>query len=273
VEYKNRNFWALVLGASSGFGLASVRELARLGFNIVAVHRDRRSVQPTVDSAFAAVREFGVNLKSLNLDALSVDGQKSVLDLIEQEVGKGRIRTLLHSIALGNLKPAIAPPAEDVCIKSTFLSREDLGQTIYNMGTDLLLWAQQMVCRQLFAPDARVFGLTSIGNSAALPGYAAVSAAKCVLESIARTIAVEFAPYGVRCNVLQPGTTDTPALRLIPGSTTLLDHALNANPYSRLTTPDDVAKVVALLSRDEASWINGSLIHVDGGEHLTIGVT
>ena len=121
----------------------------------------------------------------------------------------------------------------------------------------------------MFAADARVFGLTSEGNEIAWSNYAPVSAAKSALESVARSIAKEFAPYGIRCNVIQPGVTDTPALRLIPGSTKMKLQALKRNPFGRLTTPEDVASVVDLLSRDEAAWINGTIIRVDGGEHIS----
>ena len=100
-------------------------------------------------------------------------------------------------------------------------------------------------------------------------GYAAIAAAKSALESIARAIAVEFAPYGLRCNVVQPGVTDTPALRLIPGHLHLKAAARARNPMGRLTTPPDVANVLFLLSTDEAAWINGEVIRVDGGERIS----
>jgi enoyl-[acyl-carrier protein] reductase III len=269
MEYKDHNLWTLVLGGSSGIGLASAQELARLGFNIVVVHRDRQSRQPSIDAAFNAIRSVGVQLISCNLDALSACGRDAVLGRIEREVGKGQIRVLVHSIALGNLKPAIQPPTHPDGPTANVLAEDDYSQTIYNMGSSLMFWCQDLLRRQLFSSDARVFGLTSSGNSRVLPGYAAVSAAKNVLESIARTIAVEFAPYGVRCNILQPGVTDTPALRLIPGAASLIEKAIANNPYKRLTLPTDVAKIIALLSRNEAAWVNGSLIHVNGGEHLT----
>ena len=85
------------------------------------------------------------------------------------------------------------------------------------MGTSLLDWVQDLHGRGLFAADARVFGLTSEGNALAWKGYAAVSAAKVALEALARSIAMEFAPHGIRCNVLQPGVTETPALGGDPG--------------------------------------------------------
>jgi NAD(P)-dependent dehydrogenase (short-subunit alcohol dehydrogenase family) len=151
----------------------------------------------------------------------------------------------------------------------SFLDAEDFARTIHAMGTSLVDWAQDLHARGLFAADARVFGLTSEGNALAWKGYAAVSAAKTALEAAARSLATELGPYGVRCNVLQPGVTETPALAAIPGSDRLKAAARGRNPLGRLTTPRDVANVVYLLCLDEAAWINGALIRVDGGEHVS----
>jgi NAD(P)-dependent dehydrogenase (short-subunit alcohol dehydrogenase family) len=229
-------------------------------------------------------------------------------DVARRLGGAGRIRVLLHSIAFGNLKLLVAErPRESnapqalakalgiderrlveaadrllgegvdavVGIASpaayandAFIDEEDLARTIHSMGTSLLGWTQETLRRGLFASDARVIGLTSEGNTVAWKGYAAVSAAKVALESIARGIAVEMAPHGIRANVIQAGITDTPALRLIPGNAQLKAQARLRNPFRRLTRPEDVANVVYLLSRDEAAWINGDVIRVDGGEHV-----
>jgi len=150
-----------------------------------------------------------------------------------------------------------------------FLDEEDFARTIHSMGTSLLGWVQTLFERALFCDDARVFGLTSEGNSVAWKGYAAVAAAKVALESVARSIAVEMAPYGVRCNVIQAGVTETPALAAIPGSSHLKAQAKLRNPFGRLTTPRDVANVIYLLSLDDAAWVNGEVIRVDGGEHIS----
>ena len=163
------------------------------------------------------------------------------------------------------LEGLASPPA----YAARVLDAEDVARTIHCMGTSLLDWVQDLHGRGLFAADARVFGLTSEGNELAWKGYAAVSAAKVALEAIARSIAMEFAPHGVRCNVLQPGVTETPALAAIPGSGHLKASARRRNPFGRLTTPADVANVVYLLSLDEAAWINGALVRVDGGEHVS----
>jgi NAD(P)-dependent dehydrogenase (short-subunit alcohol dehydrogenase family) len=219
------------------------------------------------------------------------------------------VRVLLHSVAFGNLKllvpevkakrsgPAelasrlgIEPEKLQLAIDEVFatgeaaalglasppaysdkhfLDEDDFARTIHAMGTSLLGWVQELHTRGLFAADARVFGLTSEGNEVAWKGYAAVAAAKVSLESLARSIAVEYAPYGVRCNVIQAGITHTPAQDAIPGSAHMRAQALARNPMGRLTTPEDVAAVIGLLASDEAGWINGEVIRVDGGEHIS----
>jgi enoyl-[acyl-carrier protein] reductase III len=80
-------------------------------------------------------------------------------------------------------------------------------------------------------------------------------------------MAVEFSPFGLKTNVIQAGVTETPSLKKIPGSDKLIETGIKRNPLGRMTEPQDVANVIYLLCTDEAFWINGSLIHVDGGEH------
>ncbi len=302
--------WAVILGGSSGFGLATARKLAEHGMSLCVVHRDRRSALKEIEPEFERIRAGGAQLISFNVDALDPAKRASVLDALAEATGdEGRVRVLLHSIAFGNLKllvpespredraldelaerigvepddlrkavdelfaagsaPAHAMASPPAYSQKHFLDEEDFERTIYNMGTSLLGWVQDLFGRGLFAPDARIFGLTSEGNSVAWKGYAAVSAAKMALESLARSIAVEYAPHGLRCNVLQAGITETPALAAIPGSDHLKAQARLRNPLGRLTTPEDVANVVYLLARDEAAWVNGALIRVDGGEHVS----
>lgn len=311
--------WAVILGGSSGFGLATAHRLAEAGMNLCLVHRDRRAVLAKIEPEFEKLRGSGVRVVTHNVDALSPEKRAAVLDDLAEALGEeGRVRVLLHSIALGNLKllaeerprpgrragesdaraaltalaarlgvdaSALGAAADELFAEGvdaleglaappvyrsrSFLDAGDVARTIHCMGTSLLDWTQDLLARGLFAEDARVFGLTSEGNTRAWKGYAAVSAAKQALEALARSIAVELAPHGIRCNVLQPGVTETPALEAIPGNKQLKAAARRRNPFGRLTTPRDVANVIYLLSLDEAAWINGALIHVDGGEHIS----
>ena len=302
--------WAVILGGSSGFGLATAQKLAQHGMNCFLVHRDRRGAMARIDPEFDVIRRLGVSLVTMNTDALDPAARTECLDRLAEALGPdGRVRVLLHSIAYGNLKllaperaparpairalaealrvdpsriaeaanrlfqdgmDALAPLAEPPAYPSSaFLDDEDFARTIDSMGTSLLTWARALLDRRLFADDARVLGLTSEGNTVAWKGYAAVAAAKVALESVSRAMAVEFAPYGIRSNVIQAGVTDTPALRAIPGHDHLAAQARQRNPFGRLTTPRDVANVIYLLSTDEAAWVNGALIRVDGGEHVS----
>jgi NAD(P)-dependent dehydrogenase (short-subunit alcohol dehydrogenase family) len=301
--------WAVILGGSSGFGLATAQKLAEHGMNCFLVHRDRRGAMARIEPEFEQIRRHGVSLVTMNVDALDPAAREQCLDRLAEALGTdGRVRVLLHSIAFGNLKllvaeraparpairalaealrvdpseiaaaanrlfgegiDALAPLAEPPAYPSSaFLDDEDFARTIDSMGTSLVTWAKALLGRGLFADDARAFGLTSEGNTVAWKGYAAVAAAKAALESVSRAMAVEFAPYGVRSNVIQAGVTDTPALRAIPGHDHLGAQARLRNPFRRLTTPRDVANVIYLLSTDDAAWINGTLIRVDGGEHV-----
>ncbi len=310
------NDWGVILGGSSGFGLASAQKLAAHGMNLCIVHRDRRGAMKRIEPEFEKLRASGVRLIIQNADALDPEVRSQILGELTGALGaSGRVKMLLHSIAFGNLK-LIAPelPKPDagaavgrladalgiskdalasavdklasegvgelselssapVYATHSYLDAEDFARTIHCMGTSLLDWVQDVFQRGLFAADARVFGLTSEGNEVAWKGYAAVSAAKVALEATARSIATELGPHGVRCNVLQPGVTDTPALQAIPGSERLKAHSRLRNPFRRLTTPPDVANVLYLLCLPEAAWINGTVIRIDGGERVSGSTT
>ncbi len=97
--------WALILGGSSGFGLATAHKLSRHGLNICVVHRDRRGAMRRIEPEFDEIRERGVSFLSYNTDALKPDKQTEMLDTLEEELGgEGKVRLLMHSIAFGNLK-------------------------------------------------------------------------------------------------------------------------------------------------------------------------
>lgn len=267
----NKSQWALILGGSSGFGLASAKKLAQEGMSVCVVHRDRKGVMDRIEKEFDTVRSHGGGFLALNLDALSPEGMAQTMTELRAAMGgNGSLKVLLHSIAFGNLKP-IAPLATEE-LKATYgtslIEDEDMARTIFSMGTSLLSWTQTVFNAGICSPDTRIFGLTSEGNEVAWRGYAAVSAAKTALEAVSRSIAVEFAPYGIRSNIIQAGVTDTPALKAIPGSEAMKEVAKARNPFGRLTLPEDVAGVLYLLCRPEAAWVNGTIIRVDGGERV-----
>ena len=107
-----------------------------------------------------------------------------------------------------------------------------------------------------------------MGNDRYWKGYGAIALAKSSLETLTKYLAVELAPYDIRINTIQAGVTETPSLRMIPSYEKMMELVKQNHPMGKMTQPEDVANAIYLLSLDEANWINGSIIHVDGGEHL-----
>jgi len=285
-HFKNKHYWAVILGGSSGIGWGIARKMAEEGMHLLIIHRDRKKTDAAFKSKLAELQGIGVTILTQNIDALRAEERQKVMDMLKTVLGsKGKIRLFVHAISRGNLKPMVKASEKITPIEELppvyqqlqqqlnerrqtggQLSGTDFSLTLQSMALSLYDWVKDLHQHQLFADDARVIGLTSEGSHRAWPSYGAVSAAKAALEAIGRAIALEFAPHGIRCNILQPGVTDTPSLRMIPGADHLKANALIRNPFRRLTSPEDVANVVYLLSRDEAAWVNGAIIPVDGGE-------
>ena len=249
--------WAVILGGSSGFGLATVEKLAAHGMNIAVFYREPSITEKPLLEKYARIAaEHNITILHHNVNALTGDARGKFIS--ETPIPKGSVKLMLHSIARGNLKPLAG---EDT------LTAEDIQFTTYAMSNSMLDWARDILKAGLFHSDARVIGLTSEGAHKYWDGYAAVSIAKSSLESLAKYMAVEFAPFGLKTNIIQAGITATTSLKMIPGSEKLIEIGNSRNPLGRITQTDDVAKVIYLLCTDDAFWINGALIHVDGGEH------
>lgn len=255
IEFQKQ--WALILGGSSGLGLASAKKLAFEGLNICIVHRDRRSNIPEFEKEVEQLKSFGVSVKTFNQDALNAEVRNQIIS----ELPKSSLKLLLHSIAKGSLKPIYS---EDEAV----LQKQDLDITLHAMATSWYEWTQALVQNEKFSEKARNIAFTSEGSSKVWPGYAAVSAAKSTLESLMRSMAVELAPLNITTNCIQAGATETASFAMIPGSEELAAMSKKRNPYQRLTQPEYIADVVYLLCRPEADWINGNIIKADGGESL-----
>ena len=260
--------WAIILGGSSGFGFATVEKLAMHGMNIAVIYRETAAGERLIKEKFLNLAETcEVNISPFNINALDASARNNFIETFSSGIGeKHSVRLLLHSIARGNLKPLISH-AIDTDASNELLSNEDISLTTYAMSTSILDWVRSILKAELFQPDARVVGLTSEGAHKYWEGYAAVSIAKASLASLTTYIAVEFSKYGIKANLIQAGITQTASLKRIPGSDELIRISKERNPTGRITKPGDVANVVYLLCTEEAAWINGAVIHVDGGEH------
>jgi len=257
-----KNQWILILGGSSGLGLATAKKMAHHGYHIAIVHRDRRVDLEAINSHFKEITSKGVKLVNYNIDATNPSKRKDTVDRLKSTLSNsGKIKMLVHSIAKGSLKPMVSE-------KENTLNQNDIKITLNAMALSLYDWTKELFEADLFVNDSRIVAFTSEGSNKAWKGYAAVSAAKATLEALIRSIALEYASKGLKANCIQAGTTETKAFTMIPNSAVLKQRALERNPNNRLTIPEDVANAVYVLSMEEAKWITGTIVKVDGGESL-----
>ncbi len=255
--------WALILGASSGFGEATGLALAHAGYDIVGVHLDRKPTLPHVEEVITGIRSTGRRALFFNVNAADPERREEVLLRVTEEIGpSGEIRVMLHSLAFGNLRPYITDDPQGA------ITEAQMDMTLAVMAHSLVYWTQDLVRRNLMRRGGKIFAMTSAGGTRVLPNYGAVSAAKAALESHIRQLTMELAPRGIATNAIRAGVTDTPALRKIPGHEEIAANALRRNPSGRLTTPEEVARAIVTLSQPGTEWITGNVIGVDGGEDI-----
>jgi NAD(P)-dependent dehydrogenase (short-subunit alcohol dehydrogenase family) len=256
--------YALILGASSGFGEAVAMELASEGFNILGVHMDRGAGITKVEQIKRQIADHNVETLYFNLNAASDKNREQVIQRIQDHFKikniKGKIKVLLHSLAFGSLAPYIHKDPKER------LSQKQMDMTLNVMAHSLVYWTRDLLFADLFTQGTKIYAMTSSGSLRVTPYYGAISAAKAALESHVRQLALELAPYGITANALRAGVTFTPALRKIPGHETMIDLALSQVPFKRLTQPLDIAKYISSQATSDETWNTGNIINLDGGE-------
>jgi len=258
--------WALILGASSGFGEAVGLRLAKAGINIFGVHMDRKQGLANVERIVGEMEKCGVKTQFFNVNAADPENRKTVVEAMKKtftaDPGQ-RLRVVLHSLAFGTLKNFIHNDPKDE------IQQAQVEMTLNVMANSLIYWAQDLNREGLFSEGTQIYAMTSAGGSRVWPTYGAVSAAKAALESNIRQLALELASKGVSANAILAGVTDTPALRKIPGHENMIDTARNRNPFKRLTTTQDIAELIACFATGLTNpWMTGNVIRVDGGENI-----
>jgi len=265
----HRQPWALILGASSGFGEATALALAADGYDIAGVHLDRKAGQQRVDELKRKIEAHGRRALFFNGNAADDEQRASVVAQLGEEFASRRaaegspyVRVMMHSLAFGTLKPFLSldPGAA--------INRKNMDMTLDVMAHSLVYWAQDVWRAGMFDEGSKIYAMTSEGSTRMIASYGAVSAAKTALESHCRQLAMEFGRLdaGVSVNAIRAGVTQTPALMQIPERDALIAHATAKNPSGRMTTVEDVAQAITALSREGTHWMTGNVIGIDGGE-------
>lgn len=233
----------LITGASRGIGRAVAARLARPGGRVVVNYLQNRAA---AEETAALVRAAGAEPLLMQGDVRNVDDLKALAGALDS------VDVLVHNAAVGALKP----------FDKMRLSHWDL-----TLESSLRpFWMLTKLAP--LADGASVIGISSMGSQRFIPGYAAMGAAKGGLEALTRQLAVELSPRRIRVNTVCGGLIETDSLRYLPEGAKMFEFAEQFTPLGRVGRPDDIARAVALLVNEDAAWITGQVLVVDGGLSL-----
>jgi NAD(P)-dependent dehydrogenase (short-subunit alcohol dehydrogenase family) len=237
----------VVIGGNSGIGRAAALAFAAEGAKVVITGRD----QKTLDKVAAEINHGTLGLRSDVGDLASTD---AVMQAVRDR--HGHIDVLFVNAGIGTfaLTPDVTPEVWD---------------EVHHVNLRGCFFAAQKALPLMRRGGAIVF-TGSIGSRLAVPGNVIYATAKAGLRAAARILAVELVGQGIRVNMVSPGPTETPIINrnigMDPAAVDALRQAMIANtPMRRMGEPEEIARAVLFLASDEASFITGVDLFVDGG--------
>jgi glucose 1-dehydrogenase len=240
---------ALVTGSSSGIGQGIAKRLADEGANIVINYVGH------VEGAEDTLRQ----VEAAGAKGIVLQGDVSKLDDIHSLIEQGWS-------AFGSV---------DILVNNAGMEKKtdfwDVTESDYDriLGVNLkgtFFLTQALVKRlQQAKRPGRIINISSVHEDMAFPGFSTYCVSKGGMRMLMRNLAVELAPFGITVNNVAPGAIATPINKSLLEDKPKLNALLANIPSGRLGTPEDVANLVAFLASDEAAYINGATILVDGG--------
>lgn len=242
---------ALVTGAGRGIGKGCALELARAGAEIIL---NDRPGSPDIEAAVEEVKALGVSCTPIEGDIFSREGCEGVVANALESAG--RIDVLVSNPAFSKRELFLDydPETFDRTIQGTLTSGFHMSQLI----------GRHMVER---GEGGKIVFISSVHSEMALARAVAYNAAKAGLNHMARTIAVELVRHRINVNVVAPGWIDTPGEHAV-FSEEVLETEGRKIPWGRLGLPEDIGRAAAFLCSDDADYITGEVLTVDGGIRL-----
>ncbi len=240
---------ALVTGASRGIGRACALRLAKDGFTVVVNYAHSAK---EAEAVLATIRENGGDGMIYQADVSRLDDVKRMMRDVAKAYGQIDVLVNNAGIVRDEYVLMLNPDTLDACF--------DLNVKGY------FYCAQQAVLKMFRRKCGAIINMSSVSGILALPGQSVYGATKGAVNTMTATMAKELAPYGIRVNAVAPGFIETEMLDALPPEKK--EEYLNAIPMHRLGSVEDVAGVVSMLASDDAAYITGQVITVDGGISL-----
>jgi NAD(P)-dependent dehydrogenase (short-subunit alcohol dehydrogenase family) len=249
--------YALVTGSSRGIGRGIALQLAKRGVRVAINYRQNEAA---ANATLAQVRERGSDAFIVQADVARPEDVRRMISRVQAEFGA---LDIFVSNALGELFTYYQAPME--------VSQEQWRRAVDSQATAFLVGVQE--AGRIMPDGGRVVAITYATGShtGGWQPYIAQGTAKAALESLGRYFAVALARRGITVNMVNPGITEDSVLNSLPQAAQDLIrgwHTGGWTPMGRLATPADIGNAVALLCSDEAGWITGQIITVDGGASL-----
>jgi 3-oxoacyl-[acyl-carrier protein] reductase len=237
---------ALVTGGASGIGAAIATRFAAEGARLVLA--DIKG--DAAESLAAEIRAAGGEARAIEVDVRDPDSVAAAMALASQK--GGRLDVLVNSAAVPQVCPIL-----DVKI-------EDWRRVIDINLTGLFICAQAGARIMVDQGGGRIVNLSSVNGQRAITGRGAYTAAKGGVQMLTRIMAAELGPLGVTVNAIAPGPVDTPMVKEMHTPATR-EAWYRSLPIKRYAQPEEVAAAALFLASDEAAYINGHVLNVDGG--------
>lgn len=239
---------AIVTGGGSGLGLAIARKFAANNIRTVIIGRDKNKLE-------AAAKEISTGVETISFDLTEL----SKIPALVQELHKkyGTIDILVNNAGINQKKSALEVSDADF---------QNILQTNLN---SVFALTREVAKGMIASGKGSIVNISSMASQYGIPLVVAYTASKSAIEGITKSLAVEFSPYGVRVNCVAPGFIETEmSAKALNNDPERKHKVLSRTPMARLGQPEDVAKAVYFLAGDEAAFVTGSILRVDGGNAI-----